>query len=415
MLKKYYYKLTFLVIACICAGGILLTNYTPTYANEKSVKKVVFIVHTQSVGGKGVYEIYKEMKHLGIDVKIAMIPLFYDNKKLKEEIDFEFAQKFDRNDMVFPCGTKEPYVCQDIEFLKADYIFTQMPYNPYVGSPLSPYFTNEHLKKICKKLAMIVYYPHVYHQVSIHNSYLSTLVDIVFVDSEVAKKIHIEGFNFKEENVLVSGYQPYKTIRDELKNKPALKHPETLLWLPRWQLSFRDRELYESGSTFLNYHYYFYNFLKENPDINLIVRPHYGLFLLRSKFLNQQDLMGILDRLASLPNVTISYHQETSLADDILKSDIIISDGSSALGEVVIADKPIIYLSNGTNNEFNSNELSKRLKQEIFLAYDPLDIEKYIEVIRADNYKAKYSQEFKEMLDPVENPAKNIAEYILHN
>lgn len=421
MSKKYnkVIKLAFLLLSLVFLiyYGIISN---PTGENidlaARKTKKVVFIASTQSVGGKGIYQVYKEMKRLNIDVKIAMIPLFYENKKLTEGIDFDFAKKFDENDVVFPCGKSEPYQCKGIEDLKPDYIFSQMPYNPYAGSPLEPYFTNDYLKKI-GKIAQIVYGPHIFHQMGMNNTNLPNLVDIIFVDSEVSKDIYIKYFNFHKDNVIVSGYQPYKDIRDKMQDTLAISkttdHKETLLWLPRWQLSFRDRELYEGGSTFLNYHYYFYNLLKDNPDINLIIRPHYGLFLLRSKFLTQEDLMGIFNRFQELPNVTISYHQNTSLTEDIMKSDIIISDGSSALAEVVVANKPIIYLSNGSNNEFNSNSLSQQLKKEIYLAYDPLDIERYTDEIRTKKYKSEYSSEFKTMLDPVENPAQHIAEYVL--
>ena len=88
-----------------------------------------------------------------------------------------------------------------------------------------------------------------------------------------------------------------------------------------------------------------------------------------------------------------------------------------------IADKPIIYLSNGANIEFESNALSKELKKHVFLAYDPGDIKQYMEFIRQNDYipntfedgKMLDRQEFKRMLDPVENPGKFIAEYLLYN
>lgn len=412
MVKKY----TIILLVILSVSALLsLPNYFSPIVKEANHKKVVFIVHTKTVGGKGVFEIYQEMKKLGHDVKIAMIPLFYEGKKLEENIDFEFADLFDKNDVVFPCGHGEPYICHSIEELKPDYIFSQMPYNPYADSPLYPYFTNEFLKKISKKLMMIVYGPHIFHQLGMNNPNLANIVDVIFVDSEVSKKIYTESFGFKKENVVVSGYQPYKSIRDSINHNIKNNSKETILWLPRWQLSFKDRELYEGGSSFLAYHHYFYNYFAANPDIDFVIRPHYGLFLLRSKFLTQDDLMGILNRLTSLSNVSISYHQNASLTEDILKCDIIISDGSSALAEVVIADKPIIYLSNGWNNEFNSNALSQELKKQIYIAYDPLDIEKYLDIIRANNYKIKYDENFKNMLDPVEDPAKYIAEYILYN
>lgn len=408
-------KIKIISIIFIFISSILIVlNYT-TASNEPKPKKVAFIVHTSTVGGKGVPEIYAEMKKIGHDVKIVILPLFYTGVKLKEEIDLDFAKLFDKDDVIFPCGLKEPYTCNNIDQEKFDYIFTQTPYNPYENSPLNPYFTNSNLKKICKKLMLIVYGPHIFHQLGMNNPNLAKDVDVVLVDSYTSQDIYVESFGFTKENVVVSGYQPYKTIRDHKSQvNPNKSQNETLLWLPRWQLSFRDRELYEGGSTFLNYHYYFYNYCAENPSINLIVRPHYGLFLLRSKFLQNSDLMGILNRLDSLDNISISLHQEASLDEDILKADVIISDGSSALAEAIIADKPIIYLSNGWNNEFNSNILSRELKNQIYIAYDPLDIEKYLEIIRSNKYKITYDDKYKKMLDPVENPAKFIAEYILN-
>ncbi|WCR57023.1 MAG: hypothetical protein PG979_001080 [Rickettsia asembonensis] len=99
-------------------------------------------------------------------------------------------------------------------------------------------------------------------------------------------------------------------------------------------------------------------------------------------------------------------------------SDIVISDGTSSLAEVVVADKPIIYLSNGWNNEFNSNALSKELKKYMYFAYEPQDIINSIEFIKQNHYLPYHENsvgrnQFKKMLDPVENPATFIAEYLL--
>lgn len=122
-------------------------------------------------------------------------------------------------------------------------------------------------------------------------------------------------------------------------------------------LSFKDRYLYEGGSTFLNYHYFFYNFAVQNPQIDFIIRPHILLYshAVEGDYMSQKDLDEIFNRFRLLDNVTIASHADRPLIDDIMSSDIIISDGSSALAEAVVADKPIIYLSNGANIEFESN------------------------------------------------------------
>jgi hypothetical protein len=407
-------------------------------------KTVMFLVHTETIGGKGVYELYQEMKKDGHDVKIVAIPS-YNHEEFLLDIDTNFTQKFDPKDVIYPCGKSSPYKsCESLEKYNPDYIFIQNPYESYSSSILDPYYLTSNLKKYGAKVAYIVYGPHLFHQDFINDTNLPNLLDVVFVDSESTKDIFIKRLSFPSDKVKVSGYATYKEIRDKLVERPSSKK-ETILWLPRWSLSFRNRDLYESGSTFLNYHQFFYNFAKNNPNINFIFRPHYSLFsyAVKSKFLDQTDVDDILNKFRSLPNVTVSNHNERPLVEDVLASDVVISDGSSALAEVVVADKPIIYMSNGVNNEFNSNDLSKQFKNYLYYAYEPSDILYNLEQIRKDNYHpftvsqpvtfkdnlktyVKYilrtvlnqprsRDEFKARLDPVENPVAYISQYVSEN
>ncbi|MFK8040055.1 MAG: hypothetical protein AB8B67_01770 [Rickettsiaceae bacterium] len=414
-------------ICCICLlTAILYGIYHEKFSTfqqkdpETSLKKIVFVVHTKTLGGKGVLELYHRMKEVGHDVKVAMIPSYCGIQLLDTVVDFEFAKSFDPNDIVFPCGTEAPFQCTSIEYLAPDYIFTQMPYKMSSNCPLHPHFSNDHLKALSKKMMYIVYGPHIFHQSFINDTDLPEVIDTVFVDSESTKQIYIDQYKFKPEQVAVSGYQPYKEVRSRL-NNIHIKNTnfrETILWLPRWMLTFKHRDLHEGGSTFLNYHYYFYNYALNNPHIRLIIRPHCGMFVdhTRCNFLTKEELYGILDKFAKLPNVTISDHKYTDLIDDIFASDVIISDGSSALAEVVVANKPIIYLSNGWNNEFNSNDLSKEFKNHVYLAYDPIDIEQYLIFLRSNKYITNYNMNgFKDMLDPVENPVQFITDYVTHD
>lgn len=407
-----------------------------------SVKKVMFIAHTETMGGKGVYEFYIAMKDVGHDVKIIAIPNYY-YRNLISDIDREFFAKFPREDVIYPCGKKEPYdKCESIESYQPDYIFIQNPYNTFDGSILEPLFDNKSLRRITKKLAYIVYGPHIFHQSFINDKNLPNLVDYVFVDSFSTKDIYKKYYNFPEKRVIVSGYQTYKSIRDKLELGDNKHKVQTVLWLPRWFLSFWGRDLHEGGSTFLNYHYFFYNYALANPNINFIIRPHILLYTdsIKQNHLSAEDLDKIFVRFQSLPNITISKHENRPLVDDVLASDVVISDGSSALAEVVVADKPIIYLSNGMNNEFNSNDLSKALSKYIYFAYNPNDIVRHLEYIEQNNYQPFDQQpectsifcmlqrvkcrifnkicnrdDFKKNLDPIENPAKFIADYVLYN
>jgi CDP-glycerol glycerophosphotransferase (TagB/SpsB family) len=192
----------------------------------------------------------------------------------------------------------------------------------------------------------------------------------------------------------------------------------------------------------LVYYHFFYNYAVQNPDVQLIIRPHVSLFprAIENQHLSQDDVNEIIGKFTRLDNVVYSQHISKSLVEDIMESDIVIADGTSALAEVVVADKPIIYLSNGLNLEFDSVPLSQEFKKYLYMAYDPRDIIAFLDEIRKNQYapfqetlcttgwackiqKLKNKMlgvtssrsDFKKMLDPVENPAKFIAEYIWHD
>lgn len=416
---------------------LFFTIYLPSFAAQK---KVMFIVQSQMQGGKGLVEFYGELKKNDHDVKIVLLPSFDDKKNGSISIGSDFIKKFLPSDIVYPCGKNKPYTsCKSINTFKPDFIFTQNPYDSVGGSILDPHFTLKGLKGSGAKIAYIVYGPHLFHQGFCTDTKLKALVDLVFVDSESTKKKFIEDLSFSPKNIVVCGYQNYKNVRTLLKNKkvkdPAYK--ETILWLPRWTLDFVGRDKGEGGSTFLSYYHFFCNYAQEHPDTKLIIRPHTLLFKhgIEGKFLSQKDANAILKKFKSIKNIVFSNHGTDPLEKDVIQADIVISDGTSALGEVVVANKPIIYLSNGLNLEFESNALGKEFKDYIYLAYNPHDILRYLKIIRKKNYvpfathsrimkhldkylgvpdhKAEYLfQQFKKKLDPVENPAACIAAYV---
>lgn len=213
------------------------------------------------------------------------------------DVDINFGNNFDDEDVIYPCGKEAPYTnCGSIENYKPDYIFTQNPYDTFKESVLEKHFLISNLQKFAK-IMYIVYGPHLFHQDSINDPALSNLVDTVFVDSDSTKEIYVGKYAFPENKIVVSGYQPYKNIRD-VQNRVKKPAKETILYLPRWLLSFKDRYLHEGGSTFLNYHYFFYNFAAQNPQIDFIIRPHILLYsyAVEGDYMSQKDLDEILTK-----------------------------------------------------------------------------------------------------------------------
>jgi hypothetical protein len=387
--------------------------------NTPTAKKIAFVVHSETWGGKGVFEFYRAMKKVGHDVKILAVPHFKGDS-LFCPIDMNFTKKFAKQDVIYPCGMKPPYKqCQFHETSKFDYIFIQNPYlKEYIGSVLDPVFLLSNLRNIAKKVVLVPYYPHIFYQYRLTNPDLTKMVDKIFVDSKNTKNIYTKLYDFPSARVVVSGYQAYKNMRQAVARS---SHKETILWLPRWQLSFKYRNSHEGGSTFLNYHYFFYNYALQNPDKHLIIRPHQLLYTssVQEKYLSQKDLDEIFAKYKKLKNVTIAVHNLVPLTDNIVAADIIVGDGTSSLAEVVVADKPIIYLSNGWNTEFNSNDLASLLKKYVLLAYEPNDILNHLDTIRNNHYKPLWDEverrKFRQLVDPVKDPDEFIANYLLYD
>ncbi len=420
---------------------LILISCSKDTMHHKKPKKIFFIMTKGHLGGsKGFLGLWNEMKQAGHNMKIVAIPEYIGGNKV-HDIDHEFLKLFEPNDIIIPCKQEK---CESIEKYKPDYTFIFNPYAEENAKSPTAAYNHVNLSKISKVMYM-VYYPGLFHQSGLYDTNLSKTIDTIFVDSLSTKQIYVKEYNFYPSKVIVSGYEAYHEIRDI---KPNINTNQTILWMPRWYLSFSGRDGFESGSTFLNYYHFFYNFAKDNKDIKLIFRPHENMmkYAVSGKFLSQQDVDIILNNFKKLPNVIISNHSSTPLINDIINSDIIIADGTTAIAEAIIANKPIIYTSNGLNLEFGGNEISKKVKELVYFAYSPSNILSFIDILQKDNMQMfgreicknnnipiaylKYHKsdidevckngyqkellELKQMMDPVENPARFIANYLLY-
>jgi hypothetical protein len=393
-------------------------------------KKIIFTIHNETLYGKGFFELYTTLKKRGHDIKVIAVPYLNTGGEVLVDLDLPFLQRFDKEDVIYPCGKQQPYKsCAAPHLEKADYMIVGNPYNTR-ENVMHPHYTLQGLKKLANKTMYFVYGPHLFSPAWNSNpDILNTLIDVAMVDSESTKELFMRDLKFKPENVIVSGYLNYKNVRDKVKASTRNPHyKETILWLPRWTLSTRGRDQFEGGSSFLNYFHFMCNFAEENPEIRLIVRPHIALFQynIAIKYFSQKDVDAMVSRMKSIKNIVYSEQIKNTLEDDVVQADIVISDGTSALGEVVVADKPIIYLSNGWDTEFNSNELSKEFKSYLYMAHEPSDILKHLDFIRKTKYapfaiaganaqlwqRDAKRDEFKKKLDPVYSPAHLVAEYV---
>ena len=115
---------------------------------------------------------YNEMKKIGHDVKIVIVP--HPHPNIQGGIDTGFISKFDTQDVIYPCGKYASHSnvntkCEisELKNYQPDFIFTQNPYENFQGYISEP-FTAANLYKSFRgtktKIMYIVYGPHIFHQ-----------------------------------------------------------------------------------------------------------------------------------------------------------------------------------------------------------------------------------------------------------
>lgn len=97
-------------------------------------------------------------------------------------------------------------------------------------------------------------------------------------------------------------------------------------------------------SNFLKYYDFFVELPKIFPDIEFVFRPHPLLFsnLVAYKIWSQKQIDNYLTRLLSSPNIT--YDVSSDYSDLFSRSDAIIHDCGSFIGEYLFMKKPCCYM-----------------------------------------------------------------------
>lgn len=126
-------------------------------------------------------------------------------------------------------------------------------------------------------------------------------------------------------------------------NVPISKEVKTILWNPRFTTP-KDKSNYQSS--FLSYKDKIMEFAEQNPDFNIIIRPHPEMFsnFTKNGYMTEEEVTAYLDKAKSLGNVTID--RSPSHFESVIRADLMLADFSSIVVEFALQGKPIISLSN---------------------------------------------------------------------
>ena len=202
---------------------------------------------------------------------------------------------------------------------------------------------------------------------------------------DLAKKY---AFN-RGKNVVVTGYPKMDSfLRDEtvsdidLWKIPRHRAPDIkrIIWAPHWTIREIDASMKTASTvcfgTFRKYHEMFYEYLKNHPEIEIMLKPH-PLLVMECVQMGI-DYQGFIRRWCDLPNG--SYYDGGDYIDLFRTSDAMILDSVSFIAEYMFTGKPMQFLCRTPDIlKTDFNEFGVEAVKRLYEAHQWADVEHFIE------------------------------------
>ncbi|MDA8863415.1 hypothetical protein N9H87_04270 [Pontimonas sp.] len=169
-------------------------------------------------------------------------------------------------------------------------------------------------------------------------------IDPIMVSSQ-SDFDHFIGFG--REKLIFSGDPLLYEVSRVSRGKKEPQVVEKILWAPHWTTRWVD-----GTPGFATWQWStkpLYKYFRSNPERFLVIRPHPLLNIREGSWKSRRHYR----KLIALPNVSVS---EESFLADLLRTQVLISDGVSILGYYGALGKPVVFLQNaGAAPPLNEN------------------------------------------------------------
>ena len=207
-----------------------------------------------------------------------------------------------------------------------------------------------------------------------------------FIDNECVKKVLLE-HGCREQALVVCG-QPKLDAYLEPTNQSNIiwksQNKKRVIYAPHH--SFYKDSMLGFGTFDWNYKFFF-NFAKNHPEIEFIIKPHPELKrqIVKQGLMSISEMTQYFEMWENLPNAQV--YEYGNYFDMFKTSDLLITDCNSFLYEYLPTKKPVIHLISessvghnsfgekiisGYYNASNIDELNKQLELVLFKNEDPL-------------------------------------------
>lgn len=283
----------------------------------------------------------------------------------------------------------------NLRSLKPDYVFYQAPYN--ICRP------HEYSSAEVSKFSRIGYVP--YGMSSLGGEVLESAMpddflkscDFIFCQTEgyaqAMHELYREHPDFMRGKTIVTGEPKFDLMKEAYEDSPVWSYPRDknklrIIWTPRWCLS-------ENNSHFMDYKDKFLTFCDENPDIDLVFRPHPQTFLemLAQGHMSAEEIKTYKKEYEKRENASLDARP--IYQDSFLSSDLLITDVSSIIHEYAITGKPVIYCHK--SDWFIG--LAAKISKTFYWAHNWSEVLEYIDQLKKgiDPLKEQRQEKIKEL------------------
>lgn len=287
-----------------------------------------------------------------------------DNKYLIKSYDYETKKWF------------------NIKDLRPNYVFYNRPYDQELVN-------KNYRSKIVSSYSKICFLHYGYSLSNDYSNYWRNgsfiyNTSIIFAENsskyiEYKNALRLQLF-FNLTKIYNFGYPRFELLKRPKKTN-FLNKNFTVLWTPRWSFDHNSID----KSSFLKYYNLFYDFFKNNLNIDFICRPHPLMFqsLLNSNIMSKEELDKFIYNITN--SINMSIDDDPDYINSIDKADLIITDYTAMIADFYYSQKQIIYL--GRDDHFNNE--AKSMSSSFHYANDIDSIIELINAIRSGKHSSK--------------------------
>lgn len=282
----------------------------------------------------------------------------------------------------------------DIRALKPDYVFYQQPYDHYLPAVYKSSCVSKYAK-ICLTpygFSLTEKFLHVVPKAFFRNLYR------LYALTEPEKAANLRRFPVSHKLDLRRTFYFSPLVfadffRSRGKESPSWafsKNAFRVIWTPRW-----TTDKVHGGSNFFNYKDLLPAYADQNPDVDILFRPHPMAFdnFVRTGEMTQAEVDAYIREYDSRGNTALD--REKSYDATFWESSVLLTDISAIIVEYFVTGKPIIFCD--TQNRTNAYlDFFEKILSACYIANNSQDIEKYLTQLKAG-------------IDPLSQKRKQIA------